>query len=180
VSPRRKTLTRSALVLAGLAATAGCNGSFSGGGTMPAASGAGKAFTVMKVLCSPSTQQVTGVLAYADPSARVSVTSKILSLGSPSFEEVMPVESSEFPRLAGNQLGKAMVPTDSCDNDPSRGRYVGTYGQAGSLGTFRYALDADSRCQSGFRVAVSFQGGRFAGYSNNGCVTGTIRPITAR
>ncbi|MCW2500675.1 MAG: hypothetical protein JWN87_2351 [Frankiales bacterium] len=180
MSTRRKTLTRSALVLAGLAATAGCNGSFSGGGTMPAASGAGKAVTLMKVLCSPSTQQVTGVLAYADPSARVSVTSKILSPGSTFLEEVLAVDFNEFPRLAGNQIGKAMVPADSCDNDPSRGRYVGTYGQAGSLGTFRYAVDADSRCQSGYRVAVSFQGGRFAGYSNDGCVTGTIRPITAK
>lgn len=179
MSTRRKTLTRSALVLAGLAATAGCNGSFSGGGTMPAASGAGKAITLMKVVCSPSTQQVTGVLAYADPSARVSVTSKILSRGS-TFGEVPALGLNEFPRLVSNQPGIAMVPTDTCDNDPSRGRYVGTYGQAGSLGTFSYAVDADSRCQSGYSVAVSFQGGRFAGYSNDGCVTGTIRPITAK
>ncbi len=187
-----KTSSRLALGVLAVATVAACNGSFAGSGTLPSRN-RGIAYTSFKILCSTSTQQVTGSLVYIDPAAGVGLVSRVLSKATvttqPAFitlpgpgpsSSPIPLASwldtQGIPYVASTQPGYLDI-LAGCDNDQSRGRYAGKYGTGTQTGAFQYDVTANSACPSGYWVSISFQGGRYNGYDHGGCVTGKIQAL---
>lgn len=186
----RRVLTRVGLAASGLVALSACNGSFEGGGSMPApGGGALKAGLAMHVECSPTTQLVRGGIVYSDPTAQVYLTTSTLSRGLVGFPNEILSELGGL-RLAPSIPGLPTEFTATCDNDATQGHYTGIYGRnigvgsfgdlPTSLGTFTLDLNADQSCSSRYRATIAMAGGRYDGYRNSGCVSGMIRPLTVR
>lgn len=157
-SPRKIVIAIVGLAT-GLVALTGCNGSFQGVGTMQsAANPRSSAFLLFKVLCNPTTQTVTGNLAYSDSAARVSI------------------------EATANSAASAYGPEKyTCDNDPNQGHYVGTFSGtmsgARAVGTMQLDLDVPGGCAGGAHVTLSLNAGSRS-YYNSGClVQGQVQPI---
>ena len=142
----------------GVLAVTGCNGSFSGSGTMTGAAG-GAAIVKMKVICDVDTQEVSGSFLYMDPSSRVN--------------------------LRGAAVGKAEVSMygiseeAQCDNDPTQGHYVVRTRTQEVRVDVQQVPELNGRtCSSGYAVTVAIISGPRAGYANASCVRGKMTPIT--
>jgi hypothetical protein len=136
-----------------------CNGSFVGSGTLPASLGHGVAAFNFRIVCDPSTNQVSGTLDYSDPGA----------VGGPVA-------------FSGRATGRAVlgVPgyytvTPDCDTDPTSGQYTGTFGSGATAGTFNVQISTSA---SVLCLTVRITSGAWNGYLNFGCPTpGSIKSL---
>lgn len=179
-------------VAAVVAALAGCQGSFEGSGTMRSTV-TGKATTVLRIECSPSTQRVTGFVAFVDPAAKVVIKTAALVSAIDDTDYSDYYDYLDYLDGIGglrpiNPVGGSPL---SCDNDADEGHYLGAYGAAlpapgvlpsvsslpSGAGLFSYDVEANEDCTSGYEVSIAVSSGRYAGYNNDGCVTGKIRPL---
>ena len=157
--PSLKLIARSAAVLVSVAALAGCNGSFTGSGTMIGKKGT-PAIIKMSVLCDPNTQTVSGSFLYTDPMAGISV------------------RGAAVDRALISTYGGYYEPAQ-CDNDESEAHYVvRSKTQEVRVDVQQTPTYNGRTCTSGYAVTVAILSGKGAGYQNASCVRGTMTPIT--
>lgn len=175
---RKRTAVIASTVLAGVAVLTGCdNGSFKGSGQFPGAHG-GTAQAQFKLICDTKTQRVSGALAYADPNVGVLLIGQPTSVGG----DWGPVLRDESQRARGQVMQPSIPAPPDCTDNPNGGDYFGTYLSlvTKTTGSFEFALTYTEACESGsgFQAEMWMTSGPYAGYHDQGCLTGGhITPI---